>query len=54
MDYFSKFLKPIQGSPKVQIDRALEFHKSWDAVKVEPVSFLPVLKQLLLRSVVYV
>jgi len=34
MDYFSKFLKPTQTSPKVQIDRALEFHKSWNAVKV--------------------
>jgi len=34
MDYFSKFLKPTQTSPKVQIDHALGFHKSWNAVKV--------------------
>ncbi|KAI0798043.1 Retinoic acid induced 16-like protein-domain-containing protein [Abortiporus biennis] len=34
MDYFSKFLRSgNQSPPKVEVDHALEFHKSWQLVK---------------------
>lgn len=33
MDYFSKFLRANQPSPKVPTDHAQEFHRSWDIVK---------------------
>ncbi|KAI0780998.1 Retinoic acid induced 16-like protein-domain-containing protein [Trametes elegans] len=34
MDYFSKFLRSgTQPAPKVEIDHALEFHKSWVLIK---------------------
>lgn len=34
MDYFSKFLRANQPSPKAPTDHAQEFHRSWDLVKV--------------------
>lgn len=40
MDYFSKFLRTTQPNPKVQVDRAQEFHKSWNTVKVKSKSLL--------------
>ncbi|PPQ86244.1 LOW QUALITY PROTEIN: hypothetical protein CVT25_005573 [Psilocybe cyanescens] len=34
MDYFSKFLRTTtQPPPKIQVDHAQEFHKSWNAIK---------------------
>ncbi|KZT11362.1 uncharacterized protein LAESUDRAFT_734232 [Laetiporus sulphureus 93-53] len=34
MDYFSKFLRQsIQASPKIEVDHALEFHRSWMLIK---------------------